>query len=282
MGSNDIPPPHVSSSYHTVCALLLGTGGILYTITYALMARQSLRDRTYAMPLLPLAFNVAWEIIFALYVAESAQEKAVFTTWLILDIGLVYATVKYGQKEWRHAPVVGRHIGKILTASVLWWCWALWAICSWWLDEENPVNPKDGKIYRGAIGPDSTELGYWTALVAQAVLSCLSLAQIVVRGNGKGASYTAWMSRFVGSLSGLLAYYGYCWYVWPEAHSYCMSPFSICLMVTWIVADIAYFPVLRAVKRSDAVLRQERERAGQSKPKYLGKHQSTWLTVVHG
>lgn len=78
MGSNDTPPVHVPSSYHAICSLLLGTSGLLYTVTYVLMTRQSLRDRTYAMPFFSLAFNFACEIIFAPYVAESPQEKIIF------------------------------------------------------------------------------------------------------------------------------------------------------------------------------------------------------------
>ncbi|KAF2269745.1 phospholipase D/nuclease [Lojkania enalia] len=223
MGSNDIPPPHVSPSYHTICTILLGSGGLLWTTTYVLMIRQSLRDRTYSMPILPLAMNFAWEIIFSLYVSETVQEKTVFATWMILDIGLVYTMIEYGENEWRHAPIVGWNIGKIFFAGTLWWCWALWAFCSWWLDPDSPVNPKHGKIHVGIIGLDTTELGYWTALVAQVVLSVSLLAQILVRSHSRGTSYVIWASRFFGSLFGLVVYYHYCYYAWPEAHGYVRS-----------------------------------------------------------
>lgn len=265
MGSNDIPPAHVPSSYHTVSTMLLGLGALGYTITYTLMTRQSLRDRTYAMPLLSLCFNFAWEIIFSLYVAESLPEKATFVTWMILDIGLVYTTVKYGANEWKHAPIVGRNIGKILALGVLWWCWALWAVCVWWVDELDPVKPKAGKMYRGKEGPDTTELGYWTALVAQVVLSVALLAQIVVRGTSGGASYGIWWTRFLGSLAGLNTYYGYCWYVWPEAHAYYRDPFSVCLLVTWVGADLAYFVFLRKAKRVEADGRKVPRKGGAVK-----------------
>jgi hypothetical protein len=94
--------------------LLRGTGSLLYTTTYIFMTRQSLRDLTYAMPVVPLAFNFAWEIVFALYVAESLPEQIVFVTWMFIDIGLVYTVVKYGENQWKHAPIVGQITGKIL------------------------------------------------------------------------------------------------------------------------------------------------------------------------
>lgn len=223
------------------------------------MTRQSLRDRTYAMPLFALMFNVGWEVIFSFYVAESVPEKTTFTVWMLLDLGLVYVTVKYGKNEWTHAPVVVRNIGKILLVGVLWWCWALWALSSWWLDLDNPVNPKPGKIYKGVNGVDSTELGFWTALVAQVVLSVSLLVQIIVREHSGGTSYAIWATRFLGSVFGLNVYYGYCWYVWPEAHGYFMNPFAVCLCVTWMVADIVYVVVLKKVKKTEVVLRDGRK-----------------------
>lgn len=262
MGSNDTPPPHVPTSYITVSTVILGFGGLGYTLAYILMTRQSLRDRTYAMPLFSLALNFGWEIVFSTYVAESLLEKATFWIWMILDLGLIYAVLKYGKNEWTHAPIVGRNIGKILTLFVLWSCCAFWAVSKWWIQEN--INPKPGKHYGGVEGPDTTELGWWTALVAQDFLSVMLLAQIMVRENSGGASYTIWAVRFVGSLCGLVVYYGYCWYVWPEAHGYFVTPLSICLSVTWATADLAYLVVLRSVKRTETVLRDGRKIRGDS------------------
>jgi hypothetical protein len=259
MTRHDVLPPHVDPSIRTVNDVLLGTGGIGYTICYILMTQQSIRDHTYAMPLFSLAFNFAWEIVFALFVVVETQEKAIFAIWMLIDLGLVYAVVKYGANEWRHAPVVGRNIGKIFVVMLAWWCVALYAVSSWWLNPANPVNPKEGKTYQGVVGIDTDELGYWTALVAQMVLSIMSLAQIVVRGNSGGSSYGIWTTRFVGSLSGLNLNYGYCWWVWPEAHGYVANPFAIVMMVTWVLADLGYLVVLHNLKQSETSLASGRK-----------------------
>jgi hypothetical protein len=194
-----ILPAHVDPSILVFNDVFLGIGGIGYTICYILMTRQSIRDRTYSMPLFSLAFNFAWEIVFAIFVAKEAREKAMFTIWMLIDVGLVYAVVQYGANEWRHAPVVGRNIGKIFASMLAWWCVALYAVSIWWLDPVKPVNPKVGKTYRGIKGMDKDELGYWTALVAQLVLSVMSLAQIVIRGNSGGSSYGIWLTRLWGA-----------------------------------------------------------------------------------
>jgi len=260
MGLNEVPPPHVSPYYTTIGVSLLGVGGVLYTLTYYLMTRQSLRERTYAMPLLPLAFNFAWEAIMLFYVSEELHEQAIFTLWILLDAGLVYTVVKYGAYEWTHAPVLARNLGKILAAMIAWWGWALYAVCAWWL--RNDVGKKAGIFYQGVEGPDVVELGFWTALVAQIVLSCASLAQILVRGNSGGTSYTIWSCRFVGSLFGLNGNYLWLWWAWPEAHEYFVNPFAICLLITWVVADLAYLFVLVEVKKTEVVLEDGRKVRG--------------------
>ncbi|KAF2821966.1 phospholipase D/nuclease [Ophiobolus disseminans] len=254
MARSDSLPPHVDPSLRTFNDVLLGTGGLGYTICYILMTRESIRDRTYAMPLFSLAMNFAWEMVFAMFVAVEVREQAIFTIWMLIDLGLIYALVKHGANEWKHAPAVGRHIGKIFTVMLAWWCVALYAVSIWWLDPTVPVNPKFGKAYNGSKGIDSDELGYWTALVAQIVLSVMSLAQIVVRGNSGGSSYAIWTTRFVGSLSGLNLNYGYCWWVWPEAHGYVANPIAVVMMVTWVLADLAYLFALYAVKQTEVVL----------------------------
>ena len=253
MGLYEVSPPHVTAYYTSIGVSLLGVGGVLYTVTYYLMARQSLRDRTYGMPLLPLAFNFAWEVIFLFYVSEDLHEKIIFTLWLLLDVGLVYAVFEYGVREWAHAPVIVRNLRTIFTAMIAWWGWVLYAICAWWI--ENDVGKKTGIFYHGVEGPDVVELGFWTASVAQVVLSCASLAQILVRDSSRGTSYTIWSCRFVGSLVGLNCNYLWLWWAWPEAHEYFVNPVAVCLLVTWVVADVAYFFVLVDVKKKEMITR---------------------------
>jgi hypothetical protein len=262
MAKHDTLPPHVDPSLKDVNDVVLGIGGLGYTICYVLMTSQSMRDRTYAMPLFSLAFNFAWEIVFALVISEKLDEQVIFGIWMLLDVGLVYALVTYGPSEWKHVPVVGRNIGKIFGVMLAWWCVALYAMSLWWIDPANPVNPKVGKTYKGVQGVDTDELGYWTALVAQMFLSVMALAQIIVRGNSGGSSYSIWASRFIGSAFGLNINYIYCWWVWPEAYGYVAIPLAVVLMVTWVLADLAYFAVLYNVKQTEVVLADGRKVRG--------------------
>jgi len=257
MGLNDIVPPHVTPAYLPVGITLFTGGGVLYTVLYYLMARQSLQDRAYAMPLLALGFNVAWEGVFLFYVSEDIYEKVVYALWILLDMGIVYSAVKHGPIEWTHAPAIARNLGKIITVIIAWWGWLIFAMSSWWLN--NNIGRKTGILYRGAEGPDPRELGFWTALFGQVVLSCTSLAQILARGNGRGTSYAIWFCRFFGSAVGLNANYLWLWWAWPEGHGYVMNPVAICFMITWVMADLAYLYVLRGVKKTEVVLESGRK-----------------------
>jgi hypothetical protein len=57
---------------------------------------------------------------------------------------------------------------------------------------DNGINSKPGKFYMGVEGPDTTELGFWSALVAQTYLSVASLAQLCIRQHSGGVSWSIW------------------------------------------------------------------------------------------
>lgn len=190
MGSSDAPPPHVPSHIVPVCNLFLQIGGCLWTICYFLLVRESFRSQSYGMPLFALALNVSWEAVFAFYIAESALEKFVFTLWLLLDCGMVYSMVKYAKYEWAHSPIIGHNIGSIFAAMTAAALLGHWAFAKWWIDNE--VGKREGRYYNGVVGPDATELGFWSAALCQAYLSVACLCQLVVRQHSGGVSWSIW------------------------------------------------------------------------------------------
>jgi hypothetical protein len=190
MGSNDIPPPHVPSYFVPVSNALLQISGVLWTLAYVLLTRQSFRDRTYGMPLFALANNFAWEFIYGFFVAEAPLERVVFTSWMLLDMGMFYGLVTYGKEEWNHAPLVKRNLGLIFSVFVVWCSVAHWAFAKWWID--NNIGKREGKIYGGVVGPDTTELGFWSAAIPQVYLSVTSLNQLLIRQHTGGVSWGIW------------------------------------------------------------------------------------------
>lgn len=190
MGSNDILPLHVPSHVKPTCYVLLQFGGLLWTLCYALYVRESLKSKSYGMPLFALAQNFAWELVYAVYVAESPLEQSVFTLWLVFDLGMIYGVVKFGKYEWKQSPWIARNVGVVLIVMIGVATLGQWTFAKWWT--ENEVGRKEGKPYRGRIGPGTNELGVWTAAVAQVYLSAASLCQLVVRQHSGGVNWTFW------------------------------------------------------------------------------------------
>src|SRR6478735_4648090 len=122
MGFTDTPPPHVPSWVVPASTALLTIGALGWDLSYILMVRRSLATKSYSMPLLALAANVSWEMVYALYVAEHPLERLGFTAWLCLDIPVIYTTVKAARHEWEHAPLVARNLTPILAAMVAVGC----------------------------------------------------------------------------------------------------------------------------------------------------------------
>lgn len=193
MGSGDKAPPGVPDWVVPASTALLGLGTLLWSVTYVLMTLRSLRTKSYGMPLLALALNVSWEIVFALYVAEMPLEKIGFGVWLVLDVGLVYTTLKFAPYEWRANPWVARWIASIFTIMVAIGCVGQWTFVAWWLSKPGVGHgDKAGKWFKGEEGFDTTELAFWTAGVAQVTASAGSLATLLVRGHSGGTSYSIW------------------------------------------------------------------------------------------
>jgi hypothetical protein len=142
------------------------------------------------MPLFALAFNFAWEIIYAFYVTEAPLERIVFGIWCLLDIAMVGGVIKYGASEWRHAPVIARNLGKIVVGLTVYCCVLHYTSAKWWIDHE--TGRKEGKFYHGKLAADTTELGFWSAAISQAYLSAASLGQLVIRQHTGGVSWGIW------------------------------------------------------------------------------------------
>ncbi|KAI0121315.1 hypothetical protein BJ170DRAFT_704402 [Xylariales sp. AK1849] len=253
MGSSDVPPPHVPQWVVPLSTAFLGAGVMFWDLTYILMTRRSLQTKSYGMPIVGLMINVTWEIVYGFYVTEMMLEKSGFIIWLLLDLGLVYTTVRFAPDEWANTSQwVGRNMVWVLGVMLLVGCWGHYAFASWWLSQPGiGFGDKTGKWWHGQDGYDTTELAYWSAGLSQMVCSTGSLAMLIVRGHSGGTGYTIWFSRFVGSLCGMGFCNGVLWWYWPEAHSYWISPLGIFLCGLSLICDLVYPIVLWQIHASE-------------------------------
>ncbi len=202
MGSSDVAPAHCPEWLVPVSTATLGIGVVLWQATYVLMAVRSFRTRSYGMPILALTLNISWEVVYFAYVSDMLFEKLGFAFWLILDIPLLYTSVKYGRREWEHAPLIARHLPIILAAMTIVGLVGNYAFAVWWLAvPSRGTGIKTGKFYYGVEGYDCTELAFWSAAVLQLPASAGCLAMLLIREHSGGASYAIWSVVFLSFAS---------------------------------------------------------------------------------
>lgn len=157
------------------------------------MVRRSLQSKATPIPLIALGINLAWEVVWTVYVTDTPLERISFIAWLIFDIPVLYATFLTAKFSFASQPLIAKHFAVILglvfflgvAANILlaWW---------WFLEPHRGYGIKWGKTWKGLEARDTTELSYWSGGVAQAMFSVGALAMLVQRGHSGGASYAIW------------------------------------------------------------------------------------------
>ncbi|KAG9258399.1 uncharacterized protein F5Z01DRAFT_689703 [Emericellopsis atlantica] len=264
MAFGAIPPPHVTDWFQPVYDATFQFGGVCWTLCYILIAREGLKTKSYGMPLLALANNFAWEMVYALYVVDEPFEKTAMAIWMVIDTPIIYSTILHGAFEWNHAPAVRKGLTHIFIALLATCAAAHWAWQDWWIGMAVATGQK----------PDLTQMAYWAVSMCQLLVSTMSLAMLLVRQHTGGVSWTIWLLRFLGTGIGLNFNYWWAWYTWPEAHGYFMSPPAIFIWGLTTVCDIVYGFVFWNVKSTERDLPDGRKVAGFHhqivKPKNLG------------
>ncbi|KAH7151408.1 integral membrane protein [Fusarium sp. MPI-SDFR-AT-0072] len=207
------------------CKLLMGIG---WTTNYVGMIYKSLKDETYAMALMALCCNFAWELTYALiYPFGSDLEMYVHFSGLMLNCGVMYTAVKNAHREWGHAPLVLRNLPLIFIICVAGFMSGHVALAT-------------------QVGPSLAQ--GWSAYGCQLLLSVGGLCQLLCRGHSGGASYFLWFSRFFGSLvlvpQDILRYK-----YWRADHEYIGSPLYIWFICTFLILDGSYGICLWYVRR---------------------------------
>jgi hypothetical protein len=88
----------------TIVIILTLISGISWSIVYIDLIRRGFKDQTYGMPLFALAFNIAWEFIFAFVTGwRFSVQKVVNVVWFVLDAVIVYTYFKYGRRDFPRA-----------------------------------------------------------------------------------------------------------------------------------------------------------------------------------
>ncbi|PYH99045.1 hypothetical protein BO71DRAFT_405605 [Aspergillus ellipticus CBS 707.79] len=261
----EVPPPSVPEFWTTVPKVTFAIGGWLWVLSYFLLAYETFRSKSYGMPIFAMANNFAWEIVYGCYFQDLWSKQIVGIIWAIVDTIIVYGTIKYGRNEWKHTPVVEKHLGKIVILFIAWCLWGHFAFMNWYFDYN--IAHKQGKFYLGVEGPDPTELKFWAGEIAQMTLSATSLMQLIMRQHTGGVTWAICLeraTRFIGSSFQPHGHLTLAWYYWPEAHGYYMSPPGVFMWVTSVVCDVVYPFVFYRIRQTERQLPDGRRVPGNT------------------
>ncbi|KAI5801292.1 hypothetical protein EDC01DRAFT_647480 [Geopyxis carbonaria] len=234
------PPAYVANKWiMDIITLIMGT---LWTVTYFLMMQQSFRAKTYSMAIFALVGDFTWEATYAFLSPQACfADQLVFTVWLLIDVGLIYACVKHAHVEWAHAPLVATYIKEIFLVCGIMFQAAHWTF----LETAGP-----------ALGV------FWSAFAMQILLSVGMLAQLVMRGSTRGGTVAIWATRYMGSNCGHAVYFLRHRF-WPEAFTYVESPFYGFIFWAHQFLDLAYIVVYFMLNKQVAA--EEKARVGAEK-----------------
>lgn len=92
-----------SFSKTAVILLLLGMA-FGWLASYVLIIYRSIKDKTYGMPFIALAFNICWELLygFILIPSKAGLQTQVNRLWFLLDVFILTCYFLYGKKEWKN------------------------------------------------------------------------------------------------------------------------------------------------------------------------------------
>ncbi|KAJ5155045.1 uncharacterized protein N7500_010484 [Penicillium coprophilum] len=194
------PPEYRDVAWIADRALL--AQGLGWSINYLAMIYQSHKDRTYGMAILPLCCNFAWEFVYTvIYPSQNPAERAVLTTWMVLNLFLMYTAIKFSPNEWQHAPLVRKSLPVIFPVAIA-------AFTAGHL------------AFAATVGV--AKAANWSAFLCFELLTAGAVCQLMSRGSSRGASYTichpfvAWHGIMCFSLD--IAYVVLLWYIRRQEH----------------------------------------------------------------
>ncbi|OQE38552.1 hypothetical protein PENCOP_c008G04552 [Penicillium coprophilum] len=222
------PPEYSDVAWIADRALL--AQGLGWSINYLAMIYQSHKDRTYGMAILPLCCNFAWEFVYTvIYPSQNPAERAVLTTWMVLNIFLMYTAIKFSPNEWQHAPLVRKSLPVIFPVAIA-------AFTAGHL------------AFAATVGV--AKAANWSAFLCFELLTAGAVCQLMSRGSSRGASYTIWASRFLGSYIGSIFLHVRETH-WPHEFNWISHPFVAWHGIMCFSLDIAYVVLLWYIRRQE-------------------------------
>jgi hypothetical protein len=185
----------MSSDAIDVDLVLIAISGTAWTIVYISAIWVGFRHRTYAMPLLALALNLAWESTYApldlmtafsgdVVISELAAQGVISIVWALADMIIVYTFFRFGRAEF--PPLLNTRMfvsGAILVFAS--------AYAVQWL-------------FVTQFGADAGSR--YSAFLQNLLMSGLFIAMFFARRGPRGQTLTIAVGKWLGTLAATILY----------------------------------------------------------------------------
>jgi len=171
-------------------------GSISWIIAYVLIARKGFKDKSYGMPLVPLALNFAWELVYSFMFREYPSNVFVLFNpiWAALDLVIIWTFFKYGYPYFKSAF----HLSKIEFYSLSIVCFVVSILIMIYA----PDFFKGISITKG----DKLETTSFMAAFENIIISVCYVLMYFQRRNSQGQSFLIALFKFLVPVSGIISY----------------------------------------------------------------------------
>ena len=174
----DIPPYWHAKA---VPDAFTAVSGVLWSISYILMARRGFQDQSYSMPIYCLCLNITWEFVYGFIYGPGRVNQIVFAQFMIVDLILFYAIARSGKYQWKDSPLIAKNLIWIVLGGCALCMWLQLAIAATFI-------PTVGR-----------RIVFLTAWPMQVCINIGSIAQILSRGHTAGHSWGIWYVEALNS-----------------------------------------------------------------------------------
>lgn len=165
---------------HPLGLLVAALSSVFWTVTYALVILRGARDRTCGMPVVALAANLSWEVIFLVVTLSHGAldaRLALLLPWTLLDVVIVVQCFRHGARDCSH-PLFARHFRPAVVAIFAMTAAVLLAF----------VREMDDAI------------GWYAAFGQNLMMSILFVTTLLRRGDLRGQSIYIALAKLLGTL----------------------------------------------------------------------------------
>ncbi len=195
-------------------------GDVLWIIAYIFAIWKGFKEKTYGIPMLCIALNLSWELIYAaIFRFPNDIIADLRWAWLLLDLVIAYQLFRYGPK-WQTTPLMTKYFYPVAVITF--------------------VSTFAGQLTFHYTFGDTW--GMSNAYLINLVMSMLFIWMFFSRGGSMGQSLgTAWC-KMLGT--GILSV-GSCFTI----TNWLQSSFLVYLFVTIFILDVIYILLLYADMR---------------------------------